>query len=115
MSRSIIFVSAVSIVCLAQVQKTKVDSLTAIPKEAEVVCETTRDKEKSEFGFLSNELYVADAEGGHLTRVTHNRRLYNHFAVSPNRKMIAGNRYDAGDTNKNGRIEAYDRKTLWVI
>ena len=99
----------------AEVKKIKVESLTPIPKEAEVVCESTRDGEKSKFDFPSNELYVADAEGGHLTRVTQTRALYNHFAVSPNRKMIAANRYDAGDTSKNGRIEASDRKTLWVI
>jgi Tol biopolymer transport system component len=99
----------------AAVNKTKVESLTSIPSQAELVCESTQAGEKSEFGYPANELYVADSAGGHLTRVTHNQRLYNHFAVSPNRKMIAANRYDHGDTNKNGKVEAFDRKTLWVI
>jgi len=97
------------------IQKIRMESLSAIPKEAELVCESTMAGENSEFGFPSNELYVADSAGGHLTRVTHNKRLYNHFAVSPNRQMIAANRYDQGDSNKNGSIELMDQKTLWVI
>ena len=50
--------------CLAQVHKTKVPSLTSIPKEAEVVCETTRDRLRSELGGLAIEM-----EGGAVAQV----------------------------------------------
>jgi Tol biopolymer transport system component len=90
-------------------------ALATIPKEAELVCQSARGGEKSEFGPFATEVYVADSGGGHLTRITHDRKLYNHIAVAGNRKMIAAGRLDSGDTNKDGRIDPSDRKTLIVI
>lgn len=51
MKSATLFLCAVSPACLAEVHKTKVTNLTSIPKEAEVVCETTRDGEKSDSAF----------------------------------------------------------------
>lgn len=98
-------------------QKTKVDSLRPIPKEAELIVASPQAGEKSdtEKGWPSNELYVADAAGGHLTRITYHRKLYNHFAVSPDRKMIAAGRYTGDDTNKNGALDGMDKKIVYVI
>jgi hypothetical protein len=106
---------AVALPGRAAIQPVAVPSLIAIPDSAELICYSTRAGEKSEFGQLSNELYACAPDGLTLTRITHHRKLYNHFAVSPDRKMIAAGRMDHGDTNGNGRIEERDRKTLVVL
>jgi Tol biopolymer transport system component len=95
------------------IEKIKVESLGSIPKQAEVVCQSYG--EKSALGPPSAEIFVADANGGHRVQITHDRKLYNHFAVSPDRKMIAAGRLDDGDTNKDGIINPKDRKTLIVL
>ena len=92
-----------------------VKSLVSIPDTADLVFAAPWAGTRSEFGFPSNELYVADAEGKNATQITHNRYLYNHFAVSPDRKMIAAIRYSNGDTNNDRRIDFRDKKTLWII
>jgi len=109
-----------ALACLAwplTAQKIKVDSLKPIPKEAELIVASAQAGEKSETekGWPSNELYVADAEGGHLTRITCHRKLYNHFAVSPDRKMVAASRYTGEDTNRNGTLDGMDKKVVYVI
>jgi len=96
-------------------KKEKVESLVSIPDSAEIILAAPWVKTRSEFRFPSNELYVADSEGKNVTQITHNNCLYNHFAVSPNRKMIAAIRYSSGDSNGNGRIDFRDRKTLWIL
>lgn len=88
--------------------------LTPIPDSAELIFSKPVPGLRTSNGFVSNELHVADSNGEGITRITHSGRLYNHFAVSPNRKMIAAIRF-AGDTNKNGKIEERDWKTLWVL
>jgi len=97
------------------VGKTKVESLAAVPPDAEVVCQSAAGGEKSGFGPPATGIYVATAEGGHLTRITHQRKLYNHIAVSPDRKMVAAGRFNDGDTSKDGIINAKDKKTLMVL
>jgi Tol biopolymer transport system component len=101
-------------VLLAADQKKDAD-LAPIPKEAELVCQSAAGGEKSEFGVPATEIYVAAANGDHLTRVTHQKKLYNHIAVSPDRTMIAAGRYDRGDTSGDGQINSKDRKTLVVL
>jgi len=96
------------------VQKTKTD-LSPIPDNADLVCQSSVNAGKSDFGVPATEIYVADANGDHLTRITNQQKLYNHIAVSPDRKMIAAGRYDYGDTNKDGQINAKDRKKLVVL
>jgi hypothetical protein len=86
--------------------KTKAESLAAIPPDAEAVCQSAAGGEKSGFGPPATGIYVATAEGGHLTRITHQRKLYNHIAVSPDRKTIAAGRFNDGDTGKDGAINA---------
>ena len=98
---------------LAELKKIPVESLARIPQEAELVFQRYGDT--SPWGPPSAEIYVADANGGHLTQITHQRKLYNHIAVSPNRKMITAGRLDHGDTNKDGVINPKDRKTLIVL
>jgi Tol biopolymer transport system component len=97
----------------AEPNKTRVESLACIPKEAELVFQ--RYGEKSQWGNPSSEIYVADSRGDHMTQITHQRKLYNHFAVSPDRTMIAAGRLDHGDTNNDGIINPKDRKTLIVL
>jgi Tol biopolymer transport system component len=92
-----------------------VEGLAAIPDAAELICSSAREGQKSDSGQPSNELYACTADGRTLTRITHHRKLYNHFAVSPDRKRIAAGRHEHGDTNGNGRVEAFDRKTLMVM
>ena len=101
-------------VLLAADQKQDAD-LAPIPKEAELVCQSASGGEKSEFGVIATEIFVADANGDHLTRVTHQKKLYNHIAVSPDRKMIAAGRYNDGDTSGDGQIDSKDKKTLMVL
>jgi Tol biopolymer transport system component len=96
-------------------KKEKVGSLVSIPENAEIILATPWAKTRSEFGFPSNELFVADSEGKNVTQITHNKYHYNHFAVSPNRRMIAAIRYSSGDSNGDGRIDFRDRKTLWIL
>lgn len=100
--------------CAEPVQKIKAD-LSPIPADAAVVCQSSVSAAKSDFGVPATEIYVAAANGDHLARITRQRKLYNHIAVSPDRKMIAAARYDNGDTTKDGRINAKDRKTLVVL
>jgi len=100
---------------LGAVEKTKDDSLAPIPKEAELVCQSAIGGEKSAFGVPATEIYVADSQGDHLTRVTHQKKLYNHIAVSADRKWIAAGRFDRGDTSGDGMVNAKDRKTLVVL
>jgi hypothetical protein len=116
-----VFVAAVAVPLLppsppyaaAEVKKTRVESLARIPREAELVFQ--RYGEKSQWGRPSAEIYVADSNGDHLTQITHQRKLYNHIAVSLDRKMIAAGRMDDGDTNGDGRIDPLDRETLIVL
>jgi len=87
---------------------------TAIPPEAEIIGSANFDNSKTAGGNAARELYVIDSSGGHITQITHGGDIYNHFAVSPNRKMIAGIRL-AGDTNGSGSIDAFDKKTMWIL
>lgn len=97
------------------IEKHKVATLTSIPDGAEIILAAPWAKTKSKFGFVSNELYAADSEGKNLVRITHNNRHYNHFAVSPDRRMIAAVRYSSGDTTGDGKIDFRDRKTVWIL
>jgi Tol biopolymer transport system component len=96
-------------------RKVKVPSLTPIPNEAELIFRSQRGGRRSPDGQYNYELWASDAEGKHLTQITHNGYFYAHFDVSPNRRYIAAMRMTRGDTNHNGRIEERDRKTLWIL
>lgn len=95
--------------------KTKVDSLTPIPDWASLIVAATWAGTKSRDRFPSNELYAVDDGGTKVVQITHNAKLYNHFAVSPDRQKILAVRYDAGDSNRDGRVDARDRKTIWIM
>jgi len=97
------------------VKRHRVKRLTPIPDRAEMIFAAPWARTKSKFGFVSNELYVADSEGRNVVRITHNSRHYNHFAASPNRKMIAAVRYSSGDTTRDGKVDFRDRKTVWIL
>jgi dipeptidyl aminopeptidase/acylaminoacyl peptidase len=94
--------------------KRQVQGLQSIPDSARIILSAPWAGTKTAEGFPVNELYVMDVKGENIRRITHNGHLYNHFAVSPDRKMIAAIRF-TGDTNRDGRINFLDRKTLWVI
>jgi Tol biopolymer transport system component len=94
--------------------KTKVDSLTPIPDWASLILAAPWVGTKSADGFPSNELYAADDTGTRVVQITHHAKLYNHFAVSPDRQKIVAVRY-AGDSNRDGRIDARDVKTVWIM
>ena len=100
---------------LGAVEKKKDESLAPIPKEAELVCQSATGGEKSSFGVPATEIYVADSKGDHLTRITHQKKLYNHIAVSSDRNWIVAGRFDRGDTSGDGIVNAKDRKTLVVL
>ncbi|MCP5432468.1 MAG: hypothetical protein H6923_04270 [Alphaproteobacteria bacterium] len=85
-----------------------------IPADAKIVFSSDRAGEKSPVGFPAVELYVASLEGK-VTRITYSKQVANHFAVSPDRTMIATNRYSRGDTNKDGRLFPSDHKELWIV
>jgi Tol biopolymer transport system component len=110
-----LMLAAAAGLCAQPPRKTAVESLVLIPAEAELVCQSARDGEPSPFQQLATEIYVAGREGGHFTRITHQRKLYNHMAVSPDRRRIAAGRFDRGDTNGDGYINAKDKKTLVVL
>lgn len=96
-------------------QKQDVEGVAPIPSAAALVCQSSRDQERSGFGPPATEIYVAGPEGENPVRITHHRRLYNHIAVSPNRRYIAAGRFEDGDTNHDGKINAHDRKRLVVL
>jgi Tol biopolymer transport system component len=96
-------------------KKEKVSSLASIPNEAEIIFRSQRGGRRSPGGQYNYELWVSDAEGKHLTQITHNGYFYAHFDASPDRRCIAAMRMTHGDTNHNSRIEERDRKTLWVL
>lgn len=93
------------------IEKQKVDDLTAIPADAELILNAPWARTKSDTGFPSNELYVMTSTGEHITQITHHRKLYDHIAVSPDRKKIAVARF-AGDSDGDGKITWQDRKTI---
>ncbi len=108
--------------------RSKVDSLTSIPDDAEIIfsamweqndndtVSSARWKDaKAVSSNTTNELYVMDSNGENITRITYNGKYYNHFAVSPNRRMIAAIRFSYGDTNGNGTIDWADQKVLWIM
>lgn len=94
--------------------KQEVASLTPIPDSAELILAAEWARTKSAGGFRANELYAMDARGENIIQITHHAQLYNHFAASPSRTMIAAIRF-AGDTDGDGKITFRDRKTLWII
>ena len=65
------------------VELSGVASLVPIPDAAEIILAAPWAGGRSEFGFPSNELCVIGSQGQHVTQITHNRYLYNHFAVHP--------------------------------
>ena len=86
-----------------------------IPAGANVIYASARAQEKDPFGLDADALYVADLDGN-VTRITHSRFAHNHFAVAPNRRYVAANRYSRGDINKDGKYFPYDDwKELWLI
>jgi hypothetical protein len=95
--------------------KQSVPSLTPIPREAEIIFRSQRGGARSPSGEVNDELWISDAEGKHLTQITHNGYFYAHFDASPDRRYIAAMRITHGDTNYNERIDEMDRKTLWVL
>lgn len=95
--------------------KQKARGLSTLPDWAAIILAAPWAGTRSEFGFPANELYAVDLKGKKYERLTHNNYLYNHFAVSPDRKMIAAIRYSAGDTNQNSQIDFRDKKTLWIL
>ncbi len=95
--------------------KQKAAGLTFPPDWAAIILAAPWAGTRSEFGFPANELYAVDLKGKKYKRLTRNNYLYNHFAVSPDRKMIAAIRYSDGDTNQNGQIDFRDKKTLWIL
>jgi Tol biopolymer transport system component len=95
-------------------KKRQVRSLKPIPDSARIILSAPWAGTKSAEGFPINELYVMDVRGENIVQITCNGHLHNHFAVSPDRKMIAAIRF-TGDTNRDGRINFLDRKTLWII
>jgi Tol biopolymer transport system component len=94
--------------------KTKVESLTPIPDWASLILAAPWAGTRTPDGFPSNELYAVDDNGKAVVQITHHAKLYNHFAVSPDRQKIAAVRY-SGDTNRDGRIDFRDRKTIWIM
>ena len=86
--------------------------LKPIPDWADIIFAAPWAGSKSEFGFTANELYAADSRGTRTVRLTHNGYLYNHFAVSPDRKKIAAIRYSSGDTDRNGKIDFRDARQV---
>jgi Tol biopolymer transport system component len=89
-----------------------VATLAAIPDSAEIIASAQWAGNKASDGSVSNELYVMDSNGGNITRITYNGYNYNHFAVAPNRKMIAAVRFAV---NTNGTFNEFNRKTLWIL
>jgi Tol biopolymer transport system component len=87
---------------------------TPFPPGAEIIGAASFGDSKRSDGNAPRELFVLDSNGEHITQVTHAGDMYNHFAVSPDRKMIAGVRL-AGDTNGNGSVDFADKKTLWIL
>jgi len=70
-------------------KKTDLPRLGDIPREASIIVAAPWAGEKTALGRPMNELFAVDDQGGHKTRITFNGKSYNHFAVSPGRKMIA--------------------------
>jgi hypothetical protein len=58
-------------------QRHRVESLKLIPDTAELILIAPWASTRTSGGFRINELYVMDAEGEHITRITHNGHLYN--------------------------------------
>jgi Tol biopolymer transport system component len=86
-----------------------------IPEDAAVIFASDRDHERDQWGLPSNALYVATLDGK-VTRITHSKFSHNHFEVSPNRRLIAVNRYSRGDANHDGKYFPLDDwKELWII
>lgn len=86
-----------------------------IPADARLIFSSTRAGEKDQWGMGINALYAASLDGK-VTRLTNSRFFHNHFAVAPNRRWIATNRYSRGDSNKDGQyFPLNDYKELWVV
>ena len=86
-----------------------------VPGDAELLFASSMAGEKDAWGFPARELYVSRSDGTGLTRITHSRYSHNHFAISPDRKLIFTNRYSRGDTHRDGRLDYRDFKELWLI
>jgi Tol biopolymer transport system component len=93
----------------------KAARVTAVPTDAALLFASSMAGEKDLWGFPARELYVARSDGSGLTRITHSRLSHNHFAMSPDRKLIFTNRYSRGDTTGDGRVDYRDFKELWLI
>lgn len=90
------------------------NKFTAIPDTAQIIgVAPSRSANRSD-GNQAKELFVMDDDGNNIIQITHDGDMYNHFAVSPNRKMIAATRWQS-DTNGNGTIDEFDKKTLWLL
>ncbi len=89
-------------------------NLQPIPADAEIVFSAPWAGSTTVDGKPVRELYVMSSTGENITQITDGRYHHNHFAVSPDRKKIAANRI-AEDTNGNGFIDIFDKKTLWIL
>ena len=95
-------------------RKTDLPKLGAIPREASIILAAPWTGEKTPPSLPMNELFVINDQGGHKTRITFNGKSYNHFAVSPGRKMIAAIRFDEGSDGQYPS-DFRKKKTLWVM
>jgi len=89
-------------------------TLSRIPDDAEIVFSAPWAGTTTAEGYVAREIYVMDSAGDHITQITRQGYFHNHFAVSHDRKKIAAARIEY-DTNKNGKIDFKDKKTLWIL
>jgi Tol biopolymer transport system component len=87
----------------------------ALPADAEILFASGMAGETDAWGLVARELYVVNADGTGLTRLTYSGFSHNHFAMSPDGRWIFTNRYSRGDTTDDGLLNYRDFKELWLI
>jgi Tol biopolymer transport system component len=74
-----------------------------LPDDAALIFWSTR----AQFAALGpSDLYVANSSGGNVTRMTFSAKLYEHAALSFDRRYIVANRYPSGSTSQS---------SVWII
>jgi Tol biopolymer transport system component len=99
----------------SEMTKRKIDKITPIPSDADIVY-ISRIHGKGKKPPAPAEVYVMNADGRNITRITYSngKKSFNHVSVSPDRKMLVAQMADK-DTNGNGFLEEKDDQKLWVL
>jgi Tol biopolymer transport system component len=94
-------------------------SFGAVPADAAIIMLSTRHHTNGNDGFVHPQIYVMNAAGASVSRITNDGWGYTHAAISSDRKLIVAGRFwedfPIGGSPNNHYDELQDPQSLWVL